>query len=427
MNVVTVVLGIAAAAAVVGAFLVTPADRRRGLAGLLGVALLVFGASATAPAGVQAAAQLGAVVLMLVGVAVGGGVRVRQVRGVLVTLVLFAVVVLVVTQIAYPVGTIAFAKLMAVALATLLCFAGFSQADRSFFLAGLVGLAAVEAALGFVEFLVTRSPVPWGFKVRADGSTSALVNPLLPGSTLRVSGSLGHPIPFATLLGLGILVVVAGWRRWGAARGTLVVVVLGVAILLSGSRSVIIGTVIGAALLVWSSSRSGRAVRVFGMVAVAVVGAVVFAGDIAALVGRLVDSGSYTNRAGALDAVPALLGRAPLESLFGSGFASDFELYHRGFFPQNGFLVIDNQFVTTLGTEGIVGVVLLITLLVLGWLRGGRLMRAWLALFVVMLFSFDYLGWFAMLAMLVVTLVLPDEQPPADVDTRRALDTAAAD
>jgi len=404
-------VGLLVAAGSVILFLLTPADRRRGLAGTIGVALLVFGASARAPSVVQDATQVGAAVAFALGTVVGG-LRLREVRGVLVVLAAFTVIVLTVTQLAFPLGTLLFVKLMAVALSALACFSGFSSSDRSLFLTGVLVLAAVESCLGVLESFVVHEPLPWGYKVQENGSAVVLQNPLLPGLGARVSGSVGHPIPYGTLLGFAVLVLVDQWRRRRPVLRWVLLAAFLVGIVLSGSRSVIIGVVVGVVLILWSSPRGGRALRVFAVAGVAVVGSIVFASDIAAALDRLVTSGSYTNRAGAFDSVPGLLGRAPLETLFGSGFGSDFELYYRGFFPQDGFLVIDNQLVTSLGTEGVVGVALVVTLFVLGWLRGGRLRRAWLVLFGVMLFSFDYFGWFAMLALLVVALAIPGPPRP---------------
>ncbi|MEK6310402.1 MAG: hypothetical protein V4755_06810 [Curtobacterium sp.] len=402
-----IVAGLVVIASLSIVFLVTPVDRRRGVAAALGVAVLAFGASATAPPLVQNASQAGAACLFLLGAATTGRrFTLGRATPVFSLMVVFAGIVLVTTVIVYPAGAVAWAKLAIVAVTGMSCAAGFRPADRAVFLSGLVGLALVESMLGFAEFFVVGEPVPWGFKLRADGSSSILLNPILPGSPVRISGSLGHPIAFATFIGAALLVVVCEGKRRAALWRTTLLAAFIAAIVLSGSRSVMIGVALGVIVVVWSV-RHGVVVRVFGVVAVLFLGGVVFASDIAAAVDRLVSSGSYTNRASALDAVPGLLGREPLEVLFGSGFGSDFDLYHRGFFLQDGFMVIDNQLVTTIGTEGVVGLLLVVSVFTVAWLRGDAMRRGVLAMFAVMLFSFDYFGWFLMLTLLSVFLVFP--------------------
>ncbi|KTR11737.1 hypothetical protein [Curtobacterium luteum] len=410
---IALVLLLVGSAGLTGALIVVRPDRRRGFVALVAVGLLVAGGTATAPETVQDVAQLGAAALFALGIVIPGTRPVPpSVRPALLLMCVFGVVVLITTAVAFPAGLTGFAKLMLVAVTGFVCVARFGDHDRSFFLGGLVGIAALEATLGIAEFAITKTPIPWGFKLRADGSSSVLQNPLLPGNPVRVSGSLGHPIAFGSVIGAALLIVIARDPRHAPVRRWALIVLFVVAIILSGSRSVLLGVVIGVVVLLWSA-RPGAVVRVFAVISVAVVGGIVFASGIAAGVARLVGSGSYTNRASSIESVPLLLTRAPLESLFGSGFGSEFDLYRRGFFPQDGFMIIDNQLVTTLGTEGIVGAVLVIALFVVGWVRGTTVQRGLLAFLAVMLFSFDYFGWFVMFALLAIVLALP---PAGDAD-----------
>jgi hypothetical protein len=407
-----VFVALAAAVAVVVAVVLTPANRRRGAAVVLATVLLVVGATSTAPSSVRDAVVLGSIGVLALGLLTGGR---RPIRGgaVIVLVLTFLVLAQIVTVIAFPVATLQFARLAALGAFALLVVTGLNEDERRIVLRALVAVALAEVVLGVVEVAVTHRPIPWGDRVASDGSVSALRNTLLPGSLLRVAGSLGHPIAYSMLLGVALVVVVvtAGARpRW---RTIAFAALLVLGILLSGSRTTIVGLAIAAGFLVWTADRSGRIVRVLVVVIGSVIAGIVFAPDLAAAIDRLVGSGSYTNRAGAFEAIGPLLGRSPLEALFGSGFGTDRELYDRGFFPQNGFWVIDNQLVTTLGTEGLVGVLLVIAALVVAFLRADRTGRALLLVLATMLFSFDYFGWPAMFFLFVLSLALP-KTPPAD-------------
>lgn len=397
-----------AAATLLGVvFLVTRPDRRRGVATVVALAVVLAGGSPAAPELLRTAVPYVAGGVLLLGAITGERRRSSRDRESVVVLTVLAITMSVVTLIVFPVALPLVARQIVVGTGVVLSIRGFSAEDRRVLVGGVIALAFAESMLAVTEAFVTHQPVPWGYNVGEDGRAPTARNALLPG-LLRVQGTLGHPIPFAVVVAAALLLVLARWRSAGPVLRWLVAPLFVVVLVLSGSRSVVIGVVAGGLVMLWSSSTAGNRVhRVLSVLGATVVAWICFAGDLLVLVAALVQTGSWTNRAGAFEAVPALLGRSPLEMLFGSGFGSDFELYDRGFFPQDGFRVVDNQLVTTLGTGGVVGALLVFVLFVLSWRTGDFVRRGLLTLFAGLLFSFDYFGWPSMLLLLCAVVVLP--------------------
>ncbi|WP_286345201.1 hypothetical protein [Frondihabitans sucicola] len=107
--------------------------------------------------------------------------------------------------------------------------------------------------------------------------------------------------------------------------------------------------------------------------------------------------------------------------IWGSGGDTEPQLFAQGLLFQNGFDVVDNQLVTTLATQGVIGLVLLVSLFIVGFRTTGRLSRSVLLVMVVMLFSFDYLRFTSMLGLLFGFLALAPatagarENRPSDI------------
>ncbi|ROS78260.1 hypothetical protein EDF24_1034 [Curtobacterium sp. PhB130] len=411
-------VGLAALAAVATGIVLVPVDARRGAAVVLALVLLLVGAGSAAPAIVRDAVVFGSAAVLLIGLLAGGR---RPARGgpVIAIAVVFLVVVQTVTILNASFATLQFTRLAVLAVLALVAVSGFTARERRMLLTAFITIGVVEAGLGLVEFAVTHRPIPWGNRVYADGSEPSLRNPVLPGSLLRVSGTLGHPIPYSIVLGLAFVALIATARQRPRLLSVTIGAALSAGVLLSGSRTTLIALALALGFLLWTSDATGRAVRILIVTVGVLLGLVVFWPALGASVDRLLGSGSYTNRAGAFEAVPALLGRDPLEMLFGSGYGTDMLLYQRGLFPQNGFWIIDNQLVTTLGTEGLIGLLLVVGFLVTSFLRGDRTRRAFLLILFVTLFSFDYFGWTVVFFLLMVVLALPtarDVERPAEAE-----------
>ncbi|WFR68063.1 hypothetical protein P9139_06965 [Curtobacterium flaccumfaciens] len=92
--------------------------------------------------------------------------------------------------------------------------------------------------------------------------------------------------------------------------------------------------------------------------------------------------------------------------LFGSGFGSEPALRERGFLAQNGFDVVDDQLVTSLATQGLLGLLVVIALLIAWFRHGNRLQRALTVAMGVFFFTFDDLRWPAVIVLLVPLLTM---------------------
>lgn len=289
----------------------------------------------------------------------------------------------------------------------------FSAADLRAFLDGLLAAALLQGLFGVVEFF-THQPVFWGYKVYENGRALYNGNPFLGDSVARIQGTLAHWIPYSAVLSAGLFVLVAQWRRYRPTLRMVAIPLIGVCLFLAGSRTSILVVAAGLLLLTLTSRSAGRAVRntvIAGGVAIAGVlgiGALTRAAD------EIAATGSVENRLGNVAAVPGLLGRPPLETLFGSGLDSIGRLFDQDLLLNNGFNVVDNQFVTSIATQGILGVVLLIALLVVGWRGGDRATRPLILLVVLLAFSFDWIRYTSVLVILFPVIAAGGQTEDAD-------------
>lgn len=271
--------------------------------------------------------------------------------------------------------------------------------DRQVFMAGLVLLAGAHSLLSVSE-LLGQEPFLWGYGKTTDGTDVILANPFLGGTVPRAQSTMGHPIAAATLVAVGLLMLLLRRKSYRPASFVLLLSVLVVGILLTGTRSVVVAIGLALAFFYFMSSESrNKAVR---YLTVAVIIAAFIAVDlgVSTLVDQLMDSGSYTNRAGALESVPMLFTRDPSEVIWGSGFGSEPLLFSEGYFQQNGFNIVDNQLVTTLATAGVVGLLGLSAIYLYTFSKAGTYVRTLLIFMTAMLFSFDYLRWHVMVVLL---------------------------
>lgn len=257
---------------------------------------------------------------------------------------------------------------------------------------GLISIGTLHVLLGATEF-ATKSPLIWGYNSFADGSLARYANPFFGGQVYRIQSTMGHPIPLGVLIAVALILLVASRREFGGFYKFFCGAVLLGGLFLNGSRGALVAVVCGLLYLMFfaGSSRSkGRNLILLGLT-----GCVVLLADLGlrTLVGDFVESGSYTNRLGALEAVPGLMSRNSMDVLFGAGFGSENLLFNEGYLQQNGFNIVDNQLVTTLATYGIFGVGILVTMTLVAFVRAKPTVKAVLVLMVAMMFSFDYFRW----------------------------------
>lgn len=322
------------------------------------------------------------------------------------------------TQLTNPEGVGFLLRLVGLSLLLITVVGQFTRDDIASLRRGLIANGAIQVALGLIELLITHRPVLWGYLIYGNGRGLNNENHLLGDAVSRVQGSLGHPIPFSVVITIALVLLLVEWKTFSRPWALLLLALFAASLILSGSRSGILAAVLGVAHVLLNGKTLSSRWR--GLLAVAAGAAAIAlnADSVGAIVGELVDSGSFSNRQGNLSYVPALLARPPWESLWGSGAATQQLLFDRGLLLNNGLNVVDNQLVTTLATQGVVGLLLLVLLVLVGWRATDAAGRAAILPMVVMLFSFDYLAFASMVSILIVCLAMPRVETVLTADDR---------
>lgn len=302
--------------------------------------------------------------------------------------------------------------LLAFLVAAAVCTLRFTREDVRTFMFGIFGLAVFEVILGVIELQTGRGPL-WALVGRTEGP--GLRNTFLGSGDFRVLGSLGHPIIYGMIACIVILFAVdmslALARRWRIVFGLVGVTML----VLSGTRSAVVALSVTLVYLFIVIARS--AVTRLRNAFIALIGTaftvLLFPGLLSALddsTDYLVNSGSYTHRQGAIEAIPRLLAQEdPLRWLFGTGFNSLSRAYAEGLLQNDGLDVPDNQVVTSLVTTGVIGLLAVVGLFVNAIVRGSRAFTPSLVLVAIMFFSFDALVWPVALLLITVFWLTPRE------------------
>lgn len=270
----------------------------------------------------------------------------------------------------------------AVALTAVVAASRATPRDVAFVRRAVVLFAVLESLLALFFVFVLGRPGVWEY-----GSETPAPNFLLGGDVLRAAGSVVHPLVLGLLLAFGAVLTLTD-ERFSAGTKALVLMILLVTLAVTGSRSLVLALGCAVVWLTLTAQRS-RTERVLLMTVIASVVAVVSAEDVVRAAAVLIDSGSYTNRAESITSAPALIQRPVLQSVFGSGYGSEPALRERGYLNQNGFETVDNQFVTTLATQGVLGLMALGALLVTWFRNGDRTVRALTLMVAVVFCSFD--------------------------------------
>ncbi|WP_160096570.1 O-antigen ligase family protein [Rhodococcus sp. T7] len=267
-------------------------------------------------------------------------------------------------------------------------------------------VAVAQTLIAFIELVVTHIPILWGYGRYADGTEVKLANPLLGPEIVRTQGTMGHPIVLSTLLVIAVLIIIDGGTirtRWIKYP---IFGLLAFGLLISGTRSAFvalaIAVVFSSVLHVNARDRWRNLITVLAVSGTLLI----FDFGIRQIWADLVGSGSYTNRAAAISALPGLFNLNISRLLLGSGFGSENDLFQAGYLQQNGFRIVDNQLVTTIATNGLFGFVILIALITVGIAKGNSLFGSALVAMGVMMFSFDYLRWPAIAFLFFILVAL---------------------
>ena len=297
-------------------------------------------------------------------------------------------------------------------------------------LAIMLSFSVAETAIGLVEWS-TGSPVIWSHR-----GGLVRMNPFTNDAIERMQGTMGHPIVYGYFLGL---VCVLLWANPTALRPVPRLVLLTIVaggLVLSGTRSAALTAVIAISIHVLTRFRLLLWIRAVGLLAALAATLVLVDTGLRSLVERTVDSGSWVQRIGSLQAVPALLSRPPAEAWWGLGFGSEVSLYDRGYLSSPyGLAVVDNFVVYVLGTMGIAGIAATLILVAIAFAATDRAGRSLILYSVGMFLSFDVVVWLFTGILLFVVLALPrgvrarvdpGGSPGREANVSVVLDAAAA-
>jgi O-antigen ligase len=219
----------------------------------------------------------------------------------------------------------------------------------------LVG--AIIATLGILQFITKQSLLDWVSIPGMSSDLSGLAGVDTRSGLIRASGTAAHPLEYGVLLSAAFPIAVtlviedessSRWVRW------YVVAAIGVAAMLSVSRSTLIGMVAGLLLLfpTWTNRMRTR-FSIIGAMAAIALGLLVpgLAATLRALfIGGLTGDSSTQSRVGSYDGAVEFISRFPI---IGKGFGT--------FLPN--YRILDNQYLLLaieLGIAGIVSLFLLI-------------------------------------------------------------------
>ncbi|MGV6993827.1 O-antigen ligase family protein [Gordonia amicalis] len=256
----------------------------------------------------------------------------------------------------------------------------------------IVTVAVFEGVLSIGQVFFS-APLTWGYLGSAVKNPLEMTNNLGLVEVGRAVGTLAHPILLGFLCAMGI---VALWG--GAAERLWVKLILSAPMLLgilaSGTRSALLAVLIGIAVLALGGG--GRNRRRFAIVFVALAYSVLAIPRVVerfSFLKSLEGTFSLEHRMRSITSVAPLLDRDSRSVLLGEGSNGIQGLYERGVLHNDKFFAIDNQFVYSLATGGVLALLLLILLVVSSFILGGRLNWAAATVMVTFFFSFDSLSW----------------------------------
>lgn len=217
-------------------------------------------------------------------------------------------------------------------------------------------------------------------------------NELLSFVPGRATGTLGHPILLGLYCAFAAIVSLAKTVPRTLQVISLTIAILG--IVLAGSRSALLGLLLALVVLYFSSSIKHSRTLVILLSTVA--GSILVSRYIQSISEYLADVSttmSFTHRFSVLGTWRILMDRPIFEVVFGGGPQAMRNLLATELVGKNGFLATDNQFLLTLATIGLVGLVAQISVSITSLSSGSPFSRAFMTLSIFMMFSFDSLTW----------------------------------
>ena len=247
-------------------------------------------------------------------------------------------------------------------------------------------LGILETLLAVPEVLIGKGPF-LGQQI-----TVTVENHFLPG-LIRAQGTLDHPLVLSLILLLGLSFLQD--LNFDIYKKVIAGSVLLVGIFLTGSVSAAITALL---LIVWLAfGQKNHAVKILATCMICLSGIwIVFSG--AQIPESLSREVNFSHRTASLQAVPNLVTmREPLNAIFGSGVGSIRTLFENGVIQNDGFFVVDNQYVSTLVASGLVGLMFFAWLIYLTVRNSSPSKAPSVFVLLFMALSFDYLLWYSLL------------------------------
>jgi len=257
----------------------------------------------------------------------------------------------------------------------------------------IVALAVVESIEAIVEPVLFPGHLWAAAQLGSDGRPVPLLNEVLGHGLERSQGTLGHPLPLGLLLVLAIALVLR-LSSWSRLRLVPLIGLLIVGLAFAGARTslalaVLIVTLAFARRPTFLHYVAGAWSLLLAVLVAAATGAVTLADVLS--VGS---TGSYTHRLGALTSFTTLAsGQSTGRFLIGNGFASIPRLFDAGLLQNDGFNVVDNQFLSLLGQGGLLSSALLVALVLVALISGRRDARLAIVCVAATMLIFDVLSW----------------------------------
>lgn len=339
----------------------------------------------------------------------------RAPRHLLTMLMFFGLLVMSTALFSRTTSPLLIALLLAVAaLPTFFLAANLTSKELRALSAAVFVLLGVQLVLAFAEATGMITAIYDISADRAQGIMAAQKNTVV-SEWSRATGTMLHALPlgFLAVTAAALATVRTATFRWSWRVRMLVFGMAAATCVFASARSSLIVLALLAVLTFPAGRRLSRFLQ-SALVCAAVLALLVSNGFFdSRQVVDLLSSGSVVHRLGVVSMIP-LMGREPLINLFiGSGHDAVSILRH--LMPADGWMAVDNQFISTVLMTGIVGLALLITILVAAW-RNAPEWRPALMAQVAMFAIFDVALWQSSLVLLMVVLgamLAKREGPPA--------------
>lgn len=272
----------------------------------------------------------------------------------------------------------------------------------------VVSIGCLQAIIAILESLLNVEVVREFVAGSATTEDYTLRNNVVLGDwTNRAQGTLGYPIPFAAFLVVVVLVVLFSAAIRDLRLKVGIVLLLGVALALSGTRSAVVAAAAGLgvycvslAITAWRTKTKAPGIKW----AVAATLVLVVAGGAFFVRSLLTGDFSLLHRSAVIEGAFELGTLPPLQLLFGSGYNAAPALQDMGFFQTENSSAIDNAFISQVIVSGLLGLVVLIAVIIYAIVKSQNAARAVIAAIVTFFFFFDVFSWHAITALLFFTI-----------------------